>query len=378
MIKLIRLYNNKIQDQDNNIQSQIKLTQLVDDDNQQSASMKNLLISSFQLGFSFLFENSQGLIILIFINQYVKNLDAIAGFGLGVVYTNCLGLSLYFGLSTGFEILASHAYGAKKYQLVGLLLNKCFFIAFIMFIPICFCMIFSKYILHIWNKNEMLCEYSRQYCITQIPGIIFLATYFIFKGYLNAQNEYRSQFYISAMNYPFIFLYSYIFIGVLDLGVYGAAITFNLSRFQNLILLFIFIKRKPSLQRCQTSFSRQAFLNNWDFLKTVIPIGAIVSADWVIYEVQSGIASNLKQSQYAAHLSLSNFNTSFFCFALGYSIGSSTYVGNEMGQKKHKISQIIWNLWYVYYFWPHSNYMASFGIFKKIICFNANQLSRCQ
>ncbi|EGR33597.1 MatE efflux family protein, putative [Ichthyophthirius multifiliis] len=309
--------------------------QFLSEINQPNANFKWLLMSCIETAVSVFFEIAPTSITIMFLSNK-SNQDTVSGYGLAMVLSNCIGQSVYYGLSSGLETMAAHAYGAKNYPQVGLLLYKCQFVMLLLFIPITICMIFAKEILLLWNTNIHICEIAQVYCIWCIPGLFFTSIFYSMRGFLNAQNEYRIQMLALGIGFPFNALLCYIFITWLDWGVIGAAISYNILRLFIVILFFVFIEFKKQLKKCYIPLSRQIYKNLWPFLKVAVPIGSVVASDWIIYEAQSIIASNLEESQYAAHIVLANLNVMLFSFSIGYSVASCTFIGNEMGRRNAK------------------------------------------
>ncbi|KAL4467912.1 hypothetical protein ABPG74_013247 [Tetrahymena malaccensis] len=290
-----------------------------------------LLKSCIEEALSYFLEWAPLTIIYFFMtrtySQHIAN-----GYGLGLVWLNCMGQGLYYGLGSGLETMASHAHGAKNYEQVGILFQKTLFVSSIMFIPICIMMIYAEQILLLWNENADLCQIAGQLCIFAIPGIAFVAVYYAFKATLNAQNEYRLQVYSSGINTILTIIYCFIFITGLDCGIMGAAIVFSLSQFSNLVLCYMFANRKKHLKKCFIPFTKLCFQDLKPFLKTAIPIGSLVSLEWILQEVNSIIASNLPEEQYSANIAIANLASTSVQFPLGYATAACTFIGNEMGR----------------------------------------------
>ncbi|KAL4470918.1 hypothetical protein ABPG72_005952 [Tetrahymena utriculariae] len=299
------------------------------------ANFKWLLKSCVEEALSFALEWAPSTIILYFITQNTDEIT-VKGFGIGAVWSNCIGQGLYYGLCSGFETMASHANGNKNYQLVGLLLQKTVFVSMILFIPIMLAMLFSEHILNLYNTDEQACNLASQYCQLVIPGLFVASFYYALKAFLNAQNEYRIQVYTAAINLATVVLYSYIFIQYLDMGIKGAALVFILSESTCLILLSVFTFFKKHLHKCFISLSKEIFKDLSDYLKVAVPIGSIVAAEWMIFELTAIISSNLNDNQYEAHLVLSNFSAMCFQFQIGYSTATATFISNEMGNQNVK------------------------------------------
>jgi len=96
------------------------------------------------------------------------------------------------------------------------------------------------------------------------------------------------------------------------MGVKGAACVFFLSEIGCLGLLHTLVRSKKILSRCYVPWSRECLKELWSFVKVAGPIGSIVAAEWIVFELTSIVASNLATNEYSAHIVLSNFSA--MCF----------------------------------------------------------------
>ncbi|KAL4478672.1 hypothetical protein ABPG74_006907 [Tetrahymena malaccensis] len=289
-----------------------------------------LLKSCIENALSYLLEYIPNIFTLYLINNNTNQIEA-SGFGLGVIWINCIGQSLYYGLGSGFETLAAHAHGAGNYKQVGLLYQRTLFISLIMFIPICWCILFSENILQLWNSDIEICRQAANFSISALPGLFFVAIAFQFKASLNAQNIYDLQYKAVVWTIPFNLLISYFLISQLGLKVNGGGLAFSFTQLTQLLLLYYLVKQDSQYQKCYIPFDKRCMQEIIPFLKVAIPIGSLLTLEWVVYESFSMLASNLPPAQFSAHIILSNFNIIYYQIPEGFSITTSTFVGNEMG-----------------------------------------------
>ncbi|KAL4489815.1 hypothetical protein ABPG72_022455 [Tetrahymena utriculariae] len=298
----------------------------------EQANFKWLFQSCFEMALSFVIDWMPYTATLYFISSNSSE-NIVNGFGLGLVWSNCIGQGLLYGLGSGLETMASHAHGAHKYKQVGQLFNKAVLLSFIVFVVILFAMIFSESILGLWNSNKDVCSIAAEYCQLIIPGLFIVIFYYVIKATLNAVNEYRIQVYISAINLATHLIYCFIFIKVLDLKIKGAAIVFCLWEIQTVVMQILVVIYKKKVRKCFVKPTLEVFNDFFGYLKIVIPIGAIVGLEWIIQEVTSIIASNLSEAQYSAHIIIAQISMFCYQFLVGYSTASCTFIGNEMGKK---------------------------------------------
>lgn len=77
--------------------------------------------------------------------------------------------------------------------------------------------------------------------------------------------------------------------------------------------------------------SKLAFKEWGSFLKIVVPVGSLLTLEWLSYELFTFQASNLSADNFNSHVIMNNLNTVYYQFGYGVSIAITTFVGNEMG-----------------------------------------------
>ena len=90
---------------------------------EQSNQVRLMVQSSLATAGAFILEWLPSVITLYFLSQSDKTHGQIqvGGYGFGLVWFNCFGIGIVYGLSCGLETVASHAFGAKRLDLMNLL-----------------------------------------------------------------------------------------------------------------------------------------------------------------------------------------------------------------------------------------------------------------
>jgi len=96
---------------------------------------KAILSDSLITGFGQIIENLPVMVLIYYMGNS-NNTVWIDGLGMGLVWSNCFGLSLFLGLSAGLQTLSSHAIGSGNKQLAELLFQRCIAICLFMFLII--------------------------------------------------------------------------------------------------------------------------------------------------------------------------------------------------------------------------------------------------
>lgn len=244
--------------------------------------IKNLLAASLETSIYFFLCYIPSLITLYYITKS-SSAEHSNAFGLGIMWSNSLGYSIYYGLSCALETLVSHAYGAKLHKLAGIMLQRTIAIMLVLFIPIFILMSLSGTILSLWKDDIVLCDLVTRFTLLNTPSILFNGVYVALTCFMNGQCEYRLQVYASITGLFFHYLTCSLFIDELKLGLDGAAIVTNLYQLFMMIVMWFMIKVTRRAEHTLVDLNRKA-LRDWKkFLKVALPIGLMISVEWITY-----------------------------------------------------------------------------------------------
>lgn len=109
------------------------------------------------------------------------------GVGMGNMLNNMIVFAGTEGLNSTLETLISSAFGARKYEVCGVLLNRGKIVCTMLFVPIIFIFYFSDKILIALNQNEEIARIARDYCCLTIPGVWAMAMFDATRRFLSAQ-----------------------------------------------------------------------------------------------------------------------------------------------------------------------------------------------
>lgn len=291
--------------------------------------IKDAIPSTFGLLFVFITET----INIIFIGRY-NDTDLISGIGIGTLYFNATGYILGAGLIGGLDTLCSQAFGAKKYELMGIFANiaRISVFGFFLLVSLPF-IIFSKPILDTLGQFEEVTGIASRFCFYMIPSLFFALQYNTSLRYLQAMNIFLPGMFITLSTAVLHPLWCHIFIDLLQLDVAGAGISMSITQLMNLIIISIYIHKTNPCPKSYFFIDSRSL--DWDlildYLKKAIPASILFAADWLGFEILTLMSSYLSPLSLASNVCLFNFITLIFMLPMGLSFASTTLVGNSIG-----------------------------------------------
>ena len=231
-----------------------------------------------------------------------KQLGAVV---LATMWANVSGTSICMGGMTALDSLAAQAFGAEKYELVGVLLQRCLAIITLLCIPIFFVWwIGTRLVLEMLGIEPETVELSVLYCRVLFLYLWPQLAQRAIISFLRCQGIVRPVTVItgvaSALNVPVTaFL-------ITTFGFIGAPFAQVFSGWLQLIALVIACRWRGYHHRCWGGWSKEA-LTDWGPMLKLGAAGTItMMGEWWSWEIASGMAATLGEVSLAAHACLSN------------------------------------------------------------------------
>ncbi|KRW99004.1 hypothetical protein PPERSA_11605 [Pseudocohnilembus persalinus] len=297
--------------------------------------------------------SSIGLFIIYFFSMMAANStndnDIVSGYGIGVTCYHAMLYSIIVSLNNGFYVQASHAYGAKNYKLVGLLIQRAFVIDFtfiFMMIPV---MLNLQTILIYFNIDPIIAQYVHNYIVSIFPALIFFTIFDIFKCLMQATQDFYVPMMVANCMYAIVPFFLYLLVWVIQLDVVGIALSRGIVEFGQACIIFYILKKEirengseSKYRQCWTEWSSEVidFQAIKNYLRISLGIGAVIYLEWCFFEIQVLIAAEYgNKSQLAAHSSFIGIILFFFMVPMGIGYAINSYMGNLMGQGKPKVAK---------------------------------------
>ncbi|KAH9749476.1 protein DETOXIFICATION 40 [Citrus sinensis] len=276
---------------------------------------------------------------------HLGNLE-LAAVSLGNTGIQVFAYGLMLGMGSATETLCGQAYGAQKYDMLGVYLQRSAVILTATGIPLMVIYIFSKQILLLLGESSAIASAAAIFVFGLIPQIFAYAVNFPIQKFLQAQSIISPSAYISATTLVVHVLLSWVAIFKLGWGLLGASLVLSLSWWIIVAAQFVYILLSERCKKTWTGFSLQAFSGLWDFLKLSTASAVMLCLEIWYYQIIVLIAGLLDNAEIVLD-SLSICMTIagwVFMIAVGFNAAASVRVGNELGAahpKSCKFSVIV-------------------------------------
>ncbi|KAL0453332.1 UNVERIFIED_CONTAM: protein DETOXIFICATION 24 [Sesamum latifolium] len=152
---------------------------------------------------------------------HINSLD-LAGYALVQTLSVRFVNGILIGMSSATETLCGQAFGARQYHMMGIYLQRSWFIDLITLTLLLPVFLFATPIFNLLGEEEAIAKSAGYISLWFIPfvyGLIFSLT---IQMYLQAQQKNMIIAWLSAVQFVIHILLSYLFVDVLDFGVAGA------------------------------------------------------------------------------------------------------------------------------------------------------------
>ncbi|CAF1788008.1 unnamed protein product [Brassica napus] len=239
---------------------------------------------------------------------------------------------LLLGMATALETLCGQAFGAKKYDKLGVYLQRSWIVLFlcsILLLPVYF---FTSPILKFVGQPDDIAELSGTVAVWAIPAHFSFAFFFPINRFLQSQLKNMVIAISSGVAFVVHIFVCWLFVYVLKLGVIGTIATANVSWWLNVFILFTY----TTCGGCPltwTGFSVEAFTRLWEFTKLSASSGIMLCLENWYYRILIVMTGNLQDAKIAVDsmsicMLINGLET---MIPLAFFAGTSVRVANELG-----------------------------------------------
>ncbi|ORZ30266.1 mate-domain-containing protein [Catenaria anguillulae PL171] len=260
--------------------------------------------------------------------------NELAASTLAVMFSNVLGFSICFGLSSALDTLASQAVtGSANPRQAGIYLQRAILINLLLAIPIAFIWLFAEPLLLIAGQDATLASMAGNYIKIMLFALVPNIVSNCVAKFLQAQGIMDAQFLVSLGVLPInvtLQLFLVYYDSPLRLGFYGAAVGSVVADFISAVGVMCYAAFWNGHQ-CWSPWTRAA-LSGWSqFLGLGIPGMLMICAEWWLFEIVALIAGLFGPQALAAQSVLLNTSSICYMFFLGVSVAAASRVGNFLG-----------------------------------------------
>ncbi|GLT70674.1 hypothetical protein SLA2020_427360 [Shorea laevis] len=263
---------------------------------------------------------------------------ALAGGSLAIGFANITGYSILSGLAMGMESICGQAFGAKRYKLLGLTLQRTILLLILTSIPISILWLNMKRILLLCGQDESIATEAQSYLLFSLPDLLAQSLLHPLRIYLRTQSITLPLTFCAIFSILLHVPINYLLVSYLQFGIRGVAFGGVLTNFIFVTLLVLYILISGVHQKTWGGCSTECFKEWKSLLSLAIPSCISVCLEWWWYEIMillCGLLSNPKAT--VASMGILIQTTSLiYIFPSSLSFSVSTRVGNELGAEQPK------------------------------------------
>jgi len=180
------------------------------------------------------------------------------------------------GTASALDTLCGQAYGAKKYGMLGIQMQRAMFVLTLASIPLSIIWANTEHLLVFFGQNKSIATLAGSYAKFMIPSIFAYGLLQCFNRFLQAQNNVFPVVFCSGVTTSLHVLLCWVLVFKSGLGFQGAALANSISYWLNVVLLFCYVKFSPSCSLTWTGFSKEALRDILPFLRLAVPSALMV------------------------------------------------------------------------------------------------------
>lgn len=200
-------------------------------------------------------------------------------------------------MGSAVETLCGQAYGARKYDMLGVYLQRSAILLLATTVPLIIIYGFSKQILLLLGESKEIASAAALFVYGLIPQLFAYATNFPIQKFLQAQSIVFPSAYISAATSVLNLLLGWLVIYQLGFGLLGASLALSFCWWIIVIAQFLYIILSPRCKHTWKGFSSLAFSGLWDFLKLSTASAVMLCLETWYYQILVLIAGLLKNAE---------------------------------------------------------------------------------
>nr|XP_043621401.1 protein DETOXIFICATION 40-like [Erigeron canadensis] len=279
----------------------------------------------------YLINNAMSISTRIFCGQ-LGNME-LAAASLGNQGIQLFAYGLMLGMGSAVETLCGQAFGAHKYDMLGVYLQRSTIVLTATAIPITMIYVFANPILISLGQSPSMASAAALFVYGLIPQLFAYAINFPIQKFLQAQSIVAPSAFISAGTLVVHLILSWIMVYKLRLGLLGASLTLSLSWWVIVVGQFVYILMSNRCKATWNGFSIKAFGGLWEFVKLSSGSAVMLCLETWYFQVLVLIAGLLENPELALDaLSVCmGVNALSFMISVGFNAAASVRVGNELG-----------------------------------------------
>ncbi|KAF8032961.1 hypothetical protein BT93_D1752 [Corymbia citriodora subsp. variegata] len=258
---------------------------------------------------------------------------ALAGGSLAIGFANITGYSVLSGLAMGMEPICGQAFGAGRYKLLGLTMQRCVLLLLLTSIPISFLWFNMKQILLSFGQQEDISSQAQLYILCSLPDLAAQSLLHPLRIYLRSQSITLPLTLCAAQAIVLHVPINYLLVNVLGLGIRGVALAAVWTNINLVASLILYILISGVHDKTWGGVSWECIKGFKSLVDLAVPSCISVCLEWWWYEIMILLCGYLlnPRATVASMGVLIQTTALIYIFPSSLSFGVSTRVGNELG-----------------------------------------------
>ncbi|KAF4348930.1 hypothetical protein F8388_004648 [Cannabis sativa] len=239
---------------------------------------------------------------------------------------------LLLGMASALETLCGQAYGAKKYYMLGVYMQRSWIVLSVCCVLLLPIYLFATPVLKVLGQPHDVAELSGVAAMCMIPLHFSFAFQFPLQRFLQSQLKTGVIAWVSLAALIMHIFISWLFVYQFKLGVIGTALTINFS-WWTLVFGLLGYTLFGGCPTTWAGFSIEAFSGLWEFTKLSTSSGVMLCLENWYYRILILMTGNLKNAEIALDaLSICmTINGWEMMIPLAFFAGTGVRVANELG-----------------------------------------------
>ena len=273
----------------------------------------------------------QGSVNIFFVSIKYKDADMLNAVGISNLYVNITTGIILSGIMGALDTLASNAYGAKNYKLLGIYFDRCRYIAGTFWICVSiFHYFFARNVLHVLKVEERVVELVLEYVSLYVFSYLFSINFQINTKHFVLIEKSHLNLIISGTSMILHIVLCGFFVYVCDFGLRGASMAVVATSVYNLVLSTVIVHKLGLPEESLVYFTKDGLKEWWAFMKVAIPGILISGGEWLGYEIQGVFAIYISTTAYSTAILTMNLECSLFPYTFGISTSVSLKAGERL------------------------------------------------
>ncbi|XP_021907521.1 LOW QUALITY PROTEIN: protein DETOXIFICATION 40 [Carica papaya] len=263
---------------------------------------------------------------------HLGNLE-LAAASLGNTGIQIFAYGLMLGMGSAVETLCGQAFGAGKFEMLGIFMQRSTVLLTITGIFLAVIYVLSEPILLFLGESPEIASAAAVFVYGLIPQIFAYGVNFPIQKFLQAQSIVAPSAYISTATLGVHLLMSWAVIYKIGLGLLGASLVLSLSWWIIVIAQFVYIINSEKCRHSWSGFSTEAFSGLWGFFKLSAASAVMLCLETWYFQILVLLAGLLDNPELTLDALSICFTISgwVFMISVGFNAAASVRVSNELG-----------------------------------------------